>query len=81
MRAWSDSNDVLIRRMAAQGCSARAVAAALGPGVTRNMVIGHAYRMIPRVRFKGSYTVGGGCTPDQARRGWDTRRSRQVGPQ
>jgi hypothetical protein len=59
--------------LAAEGLSQAQAARALG--LTRNAVVGRARDF--EIRFQGSPFIGGGCNPEQARRGWQTRRARQ----
>ena len=78
-RAWSAEDRARIADLAEQGRSLSQAARELGPGVTRNMVIRQAHRI--GARFQGEQTFGGGCTPEQARQGWATRRARMAGPE
>lgn len=73
-RTWPSHDLDRIAALAAQGRSLADAARALGPGVTRNMVIRQAHKI--GARFQGPQTYGGGCTPEQARQGWATRRAR-----
>lgn len=73
-RDWSATDHARIADLAARGRSLSQAARELGPGVTRNMVIRQAVTL--GVRFEGEQTFGGGCTPEQARQGWATRRAR-----
>ena len=73
-RPWSPQDHALILAHAASRRSLADAARALGPGVTRNMVIRQAHKI--GAHFQGAQTFGGGCTPEQARQGWATRRAR-----
>lgn len=62
-----------LRPLAEAGLSARQAAQRLG--VTRNTVIGRAWRR--GIHFAGAPVNGGGCNSAQARAGWATRRARK----
>ena len=71
-RAWSATDHAIILAHAADRRSLAEAARALGPDVTRNMVIRRAIKL--GARFDAPPVIGGGCTSEQARAGWATRR-------
>ena len=74
-RPWPPHDLARIAALAAEGRSLAQAARALGPGVTRNMVIRQAQNI--GARFSHPPVIGGGCTSEQARAGWATRRAAQ----
>lgn len=71
-RTWSPADHAIILTHAATRRSLAEAARALGPDVTRNMVIRRARKL--GLRFDAPPVIGGGCNPEQARAGWATRR-------